>query len=154
MSKSRDIISVGYSVTVTPELWSYVIGRIQEERPDIDSTKFTISYETPVFAGVKYAKGCKGGHQASTIATQPELQIWYSKHSNTNELYFRQLYVTQQLVIVEADATPDRFFIVLCNTTGTATTLHKHNITRGHYGNPIPIERLSISATAYVHTKT
>ena len=154
MSNSQKIISVGYSVNITPENWGYIIGRIQKERPDIDTTKFVINFEKPIFAGVKYSEDCRGGHEPSILVPQSQLNQWYSKHLKTNTVYFRQLYITPQLVIAEADATPDRFYIVLCNTTGTATTMHKHNIVRGHYGKPIDIERITVNATAYSHTIT
>lgn len=120
MSNSqKKIISVGYSVNITPEIWDYIIKRIQKVRPNIDTTNFVINFEKPIFAGVKYAEGCKGGHEASTLVSQSELKLWHSKHQNTNTVYFRQLYVTPQLMMVAADATPDRFYIILCNTTGT-----------------------------------
>jgi hypothetical protein len=150
MSSKHHVLSVGYRVTITPDIKKIIISHIQKYKPEAYTTLYQVDTNDEIYAGLFYDQSCRGGHHKSTIKNQIELRDWFNKQTSTNKIYINRFYAMKHIICASATINGKPIFIILYNT-GTTTTLHKHNCVNGYYGKEITLETtISIDAVPYI----
>lgn len=115
--------------------------------PETELASYT--FLTEYQAGVFYGSGV--GSWTDIATSQETMAKWYNKHKDQPATaYVNKMYRTNKIILLVGTFEGKYFSVIVSNMTkGVATFLHKKNAERGHYGEPVRIDRIAFTGKLY-----